>query len=110
MMSSQELHQASSPDLCNAYALNRSEKLRVELERRHALPPSDWAHVDKHEIATGMTVLGLICLMGAPDLDGDVNQFTSQQGVMTQWVYRSCQSCKAMYVYTKDGKVTGWQN
>lgn len=110
MMSEHELRQESSPDLCNAYAINKSEKFRIELERRHALPPSDWAYIDKHEIATGMTVMGLLCLLGAPSVDGDVNQFTSQQGVMTQWVYRDCQSCKAMYVYTKDGKVISWQN
>lgn len=110
MMSAAELAAVDSWDLCNAYAYNGSESARAELERRSAIPADEWVLIDKKQIAIGMSELGLMCSWGSVGYTGGVNQSVGQYGAHKQWVYRSCRYCKTKYVYTDNGKITGWQN
>ena len=110
MMSPEELRAENSYNLCNAYAFDKSEKSKNELIRREAIPKEEWPIIEQKKIIIGMSELGLICSWGLPGIDGNVNKTVTAGGVRKQWVYRGCRVCKGKYVYTENGKITGWQN
>ena len=109
MMSQEELKSVDSHDLCFAYDMNHSEKIKAELKRRAAIPEHEWPLIDQNKIKLGMSELGLVCSWGGVGLYGAVNQSVGSWGVHKQWVYRACHSCRANYVYTENGKVKSWQ-
>jgi hypothetical protein len=110
MMSSEELSHQDSYLLCNAYALKRSKNIKTELLKRNIIPPKEWQPIDQGEIKRGMSELGLICSWGYPTINGSINETVGSWGVHKQWVYRLCSTCSSQYVYTENGKITGWQN
>lgn len=110
MMSPQELKSENSFNLCNAYANWGSDNVKAELIRRGEIPEDEWSLIEQKEIRIGMSELGLVCSWGRPSIDGNVNESVGSWGVDKQWVYRACSSCSAQYVYTKNGKVSSWQN
>ncbi|SOY77662.1 hypothetical protein CBM2589_U10164 [Cupriavidus taiwanensis] len=61
--------QAKSADkLCVAYGKNFGrEKVRAELQRRDALTPREWEHVDKRKVFIGMSSTAALCSWGSPD-------------------------------------------
>lgn len=107
MMSPDELKLQNSYNLCKAYAFSLDNKIKYELIRRKAIPRHEWLLIEKNKIHMGMSEDGLTCSWGAPD---KINKTVTQYGVSRQWVYRSCSYCKGRYVYTRDGKITSWQN
>ncbi len=109
MMSSEELREINSLNLCNAYAFNGSEPAKIELQRRNVVTDEEWALIEKKQLRVGMSQLGLICSWGKPGTYGSINKTVTQYGESIQWVYRSCEACKTTYVYTDKGKVTTWQ-
>jgi hypothetical protein len=105
-----KLQAVSSFDLCKAYFLRPAAKLELELKKRHEFTPKEWAFIEQQKIYIGMREVALVCGWGRPGLFGSISESASQAGIRKQWVYRACPACKALYVYTENGKVTGWKN
>ena len=57
MKSPDELKFVHSHDLCHAYGLTRSEKIRAELEARGASANREWAAIDQGKAGVGMSDL-----------------------------------------------------
>ena len=110
LMKPDKLETVSSHDICKAYSRRPMAKLRLILTQRGEFTSEEWRHIDERKIHVGMTELGLICAWGRPGLFGSVSESVKDQVTHRQWVYRPCPGCKAWYVYTENGKVTGWQN
>lgn len=110
MMSPEELRSETDSNLCNAYAVTRSDKAKAELKRRNSISVNEWALIEQKRIRIGMSELGLICSWGYPGIYGSVNTTVNRYGEHKQWVYRSCSMCKASYVYTENGEVISWQD
>ena len=107
---SDNLREVSSLDLCKTFFLRPTDKLRLELEERNEFTPDEWSFIDEQRIYVGMRELVLVCAWGHPGFFGSVAESLIDDVTHRQWVYRACPGCKALYVYTEDGKVTGWQN
>ena len=107
---SDNLREVSSLDLCRSFFLHPSAKLRLELKERNEFTPGEWSFIDEQRIYVGMRELVLVCAWGYPGFFGSVAESVIDDVTHRQWVYRACPGCKALYVYTEDGKVTGWQN
>ena len=108
MMSPEQLRNVSLYHLCDAYNSTRSEKVKAELKRRNTImSDKDWQDIENDRIRLGMREMVLVCSWGRPD---SVNESVGSWGVHKQWVYRACDSCKAQYVYTENGKITSWSN
>lgn len=107
---SDKLQEVSSFDLCRSFFLRPTAKLRLELKEREEFTPGEWSFIDEHRIYVGMGELALVCAWGYPGFFGSVSESVIDDVAHRQWVYRACPGCKAVYVYTEDGKVTGWQN
>ena len=110
LTNSEKLRQVSSFDLCRSFFLRPAAKLRAELKERDEFTPDEWAFIDEQRIYVGMRELVLVCAWGYPGFFGSVSESVVEDVTHRQWVYRACPGCKALYVYTEDGKVTGWQN
>ena len=110
LTNSEKLRQVSSFDLCRTFFLRPAAKLRAELKERDEFTPDEWAFIDEQRIYVGMRELVLVCAWGYPGFFGSVSETVVEDVTHSQWVYRACPGCKALYVYTEDGKVTGWQN
>ncbi len=109
-LSAERLRSQDSPSLCNAYHINGQARVRQELERRGEINAAEWADIDQHTISIGMSEIAVLCSWGWPGVDGAVNESVNSYGVSKQLVYRACRTCKARYIYTRNGKVTSWQS
>ena len=107
---SEQLKDVSTFDLCKAYFLKPTAKLKLELRERNAFTPEEWSFIDQRKIYIGMREVALVCAWGYPGVFGWVTESVTEQGTHWQWVYRPCPVCKAQYVYVEEGKVTNWQN
>lgn len=107
---SAKLKAVSTLDLCKSYYLRPTVKVRLELKERNEFTPDEWSFIDQQKIYIGMRELALVCAWGYPGLFGSVAESANEEIVHKQWVYRTCPGCKALYVYTENGKVTSWQN
>ena len=107
---SDKLQTVSTFDLCKSYFRWPTEELKLALQERNEFTPDEWSYIDQRKIYIGMRELALVCAWGYPGLFGSVSESVSDAGVHKQWVYRPCPGCKALYVYTKAGEVTSWQN
>ena len=107
---SDQLKDVSTFDLCKAYFLKPTAKLKLELRERNAFTPEEWSFIDEQKIYIDMREVALVCAWGHPGLFGSVSESVADEVVHKQWVYRACPGCKALYVYTENGKVTSWQN
>ena len=107
---SEKLREVSSVDLCKSFYLRPAAELRLELEERNEFTPEEWSFIDEHRIYVGMRELALVCAWGYPGFFGSVSESVFDDVTHLQWVYRACPGCKALYVYTENGQVTGWQN
>lgn len=110
MMSPDSLSKQHDMDLCREYGSSRLGKIKAELERRNSLTAIEWELVNRKQIKVGMSELALMCSWGFPGGWGRVHETTTRHGESVQYVYRSCRSCSATYVYTSDGKVSAWQD
>ena len=84
--------------------------MKLELKERNEFTSEEWSFIDQQKIYIGMREVALVCAWGHPGLFGSVSESVSDEVVHKQWVYRACPGCKALYVYTENGKVTSWQN
>ena len=84
--------------------------MKLELKERNAFTAEEWSFIDEQKIYLGMREVALVCAWGHPGLFGSVSESVADEVVHKQWVYRACPGCKALYVYTENGKVTSWQN
>ena len=107
---SDQLKDVSTFDLCKTYFLKPTAKLKLELKERNAFTPEEWSFIDEQKIYIGMREVALVCAWGHPGLFGSVSESVADEVVHKQWVYRACPGCRALYVYTENGKVTSWQN
>ena len=107
---SDKLQAVSTLDLCKSYFLRPAAKLKLELKERNEFTSEEWSFIDQQKIYIGMREVALVCAWGHPGLFGSVSESVSDEVVHKQWVYRACPGCKALYVYTENGKVTSWQN
>ena len=107
---SDQLQAISIVDLCKTYFLKPTAKLKLELEKRNAFTAREWSFIDEQKIYIGMREVALVCAWGHPGLFGSVSESVADEVVHKQWVYRACPGCKALYVYTENGKLTSWQN
>jgi len=105
LMSPEELKNVTSIDLCDAYHQDHSQKVKAELIERGVIPEDDWSHIDKEEIAVGMTDVSLICSWGKP---ARKNESMEKWGIRKQWLYRSCPFCEESLVTIDNGKITSW--
>ena len=110
LTNSDKLRQFSSFDLCKSFFLRPTAKLRLELKERNEFTLGEWSFIDEQRIYVGMRELVLVCAWGYPGFFGSVSESVIDDVTHRQWVYRACPGCRALYVYTEDGKVTGWQN
>ena len=110
LANSEKLREVSSLDLCRSFFLQPTAKLRLELKERNEFTPAEWNFIDEQRIYVGMRELVLVCAWGYPGFFGSVSESVIDDITHRQWVYRACPGCRALYVYTEDGKVTGWQN
>ena len=78
-----------------------------ELIARAVIPAGDWAVINQHQVAVGMGPDSVIASWGPPS---DVNTTTTANGQDVQWVYRSCDTCNASYVYFTNNIVATIQN
>ncbi|MDH5393944.1 MAG: hypothetical protein OEY11_12215 [Gammaproteobacteria bacterium] len=105
-MSDQEIKAERSGNLCNAYALNRSDRVRAELIRRNEITDEEWKVIDNKKIRIGISELALVCSWGAPTR---INNQASRHGSSKQYVYRQGYSGRGQFVYIRQGKVSSWQ-
>lgn len=110
MMSADDLRGENAFNLCNAYAMNRTDKARGELMRRNLITDEEWSAIETKAIFIGMSELALVCAWGIPSTYGAINRTTTSRGDRKQWVYRPCPNCRAQYVYSENKKVTAWQD
>ena len=68
--------------------------------------PKHWPHINMGTVVIGMTECELLAARGAPST---VNRSVSSYGERKQYVYRSYAG-QTVYVYTRDGLVTSWQD
>ena len=101
-MSEEQLEKQQTPDLCVAYGKTRSEHIEAELVRRNLLTDEEMNLIQQKKVKTGMSTCAALAVLGAPQ---DINEQVSNGGDREQWVYRTCDSCEASYVYIKNGKV-----
>lgn len=109
MMSAEQLALQDNIELCNAYHHMRTEKIKAELESRNLFNEREWQAINQNAFYKGMSVAALVCSIGLPGVYGDINRSSGDWGSHAQWVYRSCNACKATYIYTENGVVTAWQ-
>ena len=107
---SDKLQGVSSFDLCKSFYLRPTAKVRLVLKERNEFTPEEWTFIDEQRIYVGMRELVLTCAWGYPGFFGSVSESVIDDVTHRQWVYRACPGCRAVYVYTEEGKVTGWQN
>lgn len=110
MMSAESLTTQKDTALCGEYASSRSAKVKAELVRRNAISAAEWDTINKKQIQIGMSELAFLCSWGFPGGWGAIRETTYKYGTATQYVYRSCRGCASTYVYTRDGKVSAWQD
>lgn len=63
----------------------------------------EYDNIKSKSFAIGTSECALAAALGRPDKG---NRTTNAYGYRIQWVYRS----QGLYVYTKNGKVTSWQD
>lgn len=82
--------------------------LRAEIDKRGLITPDEWSLVEQKKIKLGMSECALVASWGS----GKVNKHTNVNGQFNQHVYRLdwCRSCNVQYVYTRNGRVTSWQD
>lgn len=93
----------SDVDLCRTYSLmigktRDGSTVGQELQRRLT---GEWSTIKQRLINIGMSEAALVCSWGLPNR---VNTSTGSWGTKKQWVYGGGQ-----YVYTSNGRITGWQ-
>ena len=109
LMSTEGLQEEDSYNLCNAYAVNRQEKVKAELILREEIPLGEWQLIENKEIRIGMSRLGLVCSWGYPGAE-NIKRFEGSWGLREQWVYGSGNTCRGRYVYIENGKISGLQD
>lgn len=86
------IRQEDTLSLCQAfgensqkiYGANGLRRIRDEIMRRDALTPSDWALVDRREIAIGMSECGLLAAWGVPY---QIRRNVTSLGEEVQYIY-----------------------
>lgn len=98
--------------LCGAYhyygrygTIAHTEAVHDEIQRRNLLSKEDWQLVYEKSIRIGIRSCVLYAAWGSPDSE---NRSTGAWGTGTQHVYG--RGRYARYVYTRNGRVTGWQD
>lgn len=78
--------------------------VKAELTHRGVIPAQDWALIDQHKIAIGMSNLETLAAWGLPD---GSRTWTSRRGVRSRDSYDSCKGCHKTYLYYDyDGVLT----
>lgn len=106
---------SAAPDMtiCMAYGQYRqssawaaaAETTRKELEARRILTDAEWRAVNVRGLYIGMGLCAMYASMGMPSRE---NQHVTASGVMTQHIFGGPYQ-SAVYVYTRNGRVTSWQ-
>lgn len=104
------LSEHSGPELCHFYYKNPTPELRQAVQDLVDFTEAEWEMIDAHKINIGMRAEALVCSFGLPKPFGDINNSVGSWGTHTQWVYRKCRTCDALYVYSENGRVTGWSD
>jgi len=106
IMSLSELKKQDTATLCYTYARTRQQKIKDEILSRKEIKDGEWEAIDKKRAFIGMSELALVCSIGS---NCDVNESVGKWGTHKQYVFRNCDTCKAMYVYVQNGTVTSFQ-
>ena len=106
----------SDLDVCLSYGIYRdspfwvpaAERYWAELTKRQLLTEHETTLVKNKKINMGMSLCALYASWGRPDRE---NRTTTRYGENIQHVYNlGYNYIRPSYVYTTDGKVSGWQN
>lgn len=106
-----------SENLCSLHAYNskfgpdKAQATKEELLRRQVISNDDWNAISARSLRVGMSRLALICVMGNPysAMHGKINTTVTGGLKSEQFVYYPSPSSGPVYVYVKNGEVTGWQ-
>lgn len=114
------LPEMSNDFLCQHYGNNlnggvmrrdptsRVPSIRAEVGSRKLLTEAESRAVEQGDLVIGMSRCGMYSVMGSPIAE---NSTTSAAGQFIQHVFFvPWRSAKRIYVYTKNGKVTSWQD
>lgn len=95
-------------DLCVQYYGFPSARapIRAELEKRSAVPETDWAQIDRRQIQIGMNACAALAAWGNPS---DIHETATGSGDFIQWVYGD-PLYGAQYLYFENGVITSFQN
>jgi len=91
----------SIAQLCAIVRSRDPNPAHEELVKRRAFAPADLQLIAARQFALGMPEDALFCTMGAPDRS---SRSVGAWGVDVQYVYGST------FIYTRNGKITSWQD
>ncbi|MBX9870801.1 MAG: hypothetical protein K2X75_02290 [Burkholderiaceae bacterium] len=87
---------------------DRVPGIRAELQRRNLLTQSELQAVDRSDLLIGMSRCGMFAVKGIPI---GRNETTTAAGTSTQWIFQNTRTTgRREYVYTRNERVTAWQN
>lgn len=112
LKSKDELSQYSTEQLCRSYGKMRNNTIKEILKERNAFDYYEWLAIEGRKIYVGQSETAMFCSIGDPSqkLYSHKNVTNYGNGNRIQYVNRACRTCKPMYIYIKNGKVTAWQN
>jgi transketolase len=90
------------PELCKMLGSPDWQPAHEELIKRKAFPASDLAQLPSRAVVLGMSEGAMLCALGAPDR---THRSVGTWGVDVQYVFPN-----SVFVYTRNGKVTSWQD
>ena len=105
--SPQVIKSDDSGDLAYWYNMNHGAAEKAELQARNVIPAAQWPAVDQNQVEIGMGPIAVEAAWGEPVT---VNTTTTGAAQDVQWVYRTCETCNASYVYFTNNVVTAIQN
>ena len=91
----------SDNDLCAAFHSTGYQSASAELQRRNALPVSEWNLIAQHKVAIGMSETALLCSWGRARM----NRTLTGAGERDQYIYG-----EGTYVYVENGRVIAIQD
>lgn len=113
-MTPEQIALKSDLDLCRGYrgAMRvqgeTAAAYKLEMQRRNLLTQEEWDLAAKKQISMGISQCALYAAWGVP---GRENRSVGSWGVNIQHVFNvGYPYVPASYVYTRNGKVTSWQN
>lgn len=89
-------------ELCNMVRSRDWQPAHDELVKRKAFPPSELAQIAGRRAVLGMSEGAMLCALGSPQRS---HRSVGSWGVDIQYVYPN-----ELIVYTRNGKVTSWQD